>query len=107
MTMKITVPEKWMEAADRFEAEGIELAVIGRPKPTPTETQEFLEKARQILLQLKIELPADLPNLKFSPEALTELRRQVADILRAAAARAGQAKHSQVSVEDIRPQPHG
>jgi len=42
--MKITVPEKWMEAADRFEAEGIELAVIGHPKPTGAETQEFLEK---------------------------------------------------------------
>ncbi len=103
--MKITVPEKWMEAADRFEAEGIELAVIGHPKPTGAETQEFLEKAREVLLQLKIELPADLTNLKISPEALAELRRQVADILRAAAARASEAKHTQVRPEDIRPLP--
>jgi len=99
----IKVPQEWMDAADRLEEAGVQIAVIGRPRHGEEAAQELLEKARQLLLQFKLDLPQELSNLKMSPEALVELRRTVVAILRDAVARATQAKRSEVTAEDVKP----
>ena len=99
----IKVPQEWMDAADRLEAEGVQVAVIGRPRRSEEAAQEFLEKARQLLVQFKLDLPPELSHLSLNPDALAELRRIILAIMRDAAARASQAKRSEVTAEDVKP----
>jgi hypothetical protein len=101
--MKITVPAKWKEVADRFEAQGIELSVIGRSSRGEETAAAFIENAKHLLVQLKIEVPAELTGLKFRPDALVELQVAVASLLREAVARASKAHRSEVTAEDVKP----
>jgi hypothetical protein len=93
----VRIPKRWIDVSDELARSGFELTVIGEGRPVKgTNITVDLES-----LTITIRVPAEAGSLHFSREAVDALALKVADLLKAAAERAKEARRGDITATDM------